>query len=83
LLNINTRQNFPPAAHSRSSHRRTDFPTIQLILHPNSCIIYPGSATAGFTPVLHKQHGKRQLTVNTAKGLKLSSNISILLSGCD
>jgi hypothetical protein len=39
---------FPPAARSRSSHRRTDFPTIQLILRLNSCNIYPGAATAGF-----------------------------------
>ena len=25
-------------------------PTIQLILHPNFCIIYPGAVTAGFIP---------------------------------
>jgi hypothetical protein len=47
-IHINSRLNFPPAAHLHSSHRRADFYTIQLILQPNSCINYPGAARAGF-----------------------------------
>jgi hypothetical protein len=36
-----------PPSGSRISDRITNFPKIQLILHPNSCIIDPGAATPG------------------------------------